>query len=726
VRFAARVRWISSIALALGLALGSAGAGAQPKAKAGAKAGKKGASDNPYAEGEAKADEKKADEKKADEKKADEKTSSPDADANAGAGGAAAETPAPAEQAPAPSAGVPDTRADAMKAYQKALEKRKLAATAPLSRQRLRDELGPIEEKIADGRRDEAIGDLVYLIEQPRFEPFASSEEGRAAVFLLGDALGRAGAYEPARAYLGRLLTGDPKDTTYRRTVRSLVEIGLESDQPDTFLKDLEKVPASAPEEVRGDVAYLKGRAAEKKHDKTAALAAYAGVAPTSRYWAQATYLAGLLEVERGQLKKGENLFCKVADPKLTPKKAPMFGGSDFFRVRDLARLGLGRVAHEQYRFDDARYYYYLVPKDSEHLPEALYEAATTRYEAKDYEGARELMNELRTRDVNHPYEDEAWILDAYIDLATCKFFRADAKLREFLKRYDPVRDSARRIAKDDTAVKRLVETVREGSDPAAAGLGGDATVARRLGALLRIDAGYGRAARRLGQLDIQLSGLRGAMGDLDEAARKLATPKEVRPQAAEPMGNTIPDKVDRIDAQLAEVRRLLRDAERGGKGSQSQVDELKKQLDALDVRARAARAAVSPAAAAAMKSTTDVDLMGVIQKDRERATELYNDAFKLRTKVEAQQTALAKDALIRLDRRLSRLLRRARLGRIETVLGEKRALEVEIEALSEGLLPQTIVDSLKAERWLRDDEEYWPFDGEDWEDEYVGGEGLR
>jgi len=120
------------------------------------------------------------------------------------------------------------------------------------------------------------------------------------------------------------------------------------------------------------------------------------------------------------------------------------------------------------------------------------------------------------------------------------------------------------------------------------------------------------------------------------------------------------------------------------------------------------------------------VDLMGVIQKDRERAAALHQEASKTREKVEAQQITLAKDALVRLDRRLSRLLRRARLGRIETVLGEKRSLEVEIEALSQGLLPQTVVDSLRAERWLGNDEEYWPFDGEDWEDEYVGGEGLR
>ena len=46
--------------------------------------------------------------------------------------------------------------------------------------------------------------------------------------------------------------------------------------------------------------------------------------------------------------------------------------------------------------------------------------------------------------------------------------------------------------------------------------------------------------------------------------------------------------------------------------------------------------------------------------------------------------------------------------------------------ALSQGLLPQTIVDSLDAARYLQDDEEYWPFEGEDWADEYVGGENLR
>ncbi|HEY2513040.1 MAG TPA: hypothetical protein VGI39_19365, partial [Polyangiaceae bacterium] len=99
------------------------------------------------------------------------------------------------------------------------------------------------------------------------------------------------------------------------------------------------------------------------------------------------------------------------------------------------------------------------------------------------------------------------------------------------------------------------------------------------------------------------------------------------------------------------------------------------------------------------------------------------NDSQKLRVQVEAQQLGLAKDALVRLDRRLSRLLRRARLGRIESVLGRKRALEVEIEAINAGVLPADAVDSLDAARYLQDGEEYWPFEGDVWPDEFVGGE---
>lgn len=631
---------------------------------------------------------------------------------------------APTAEAGQPPTLEPDTQSEGMARYRRAMAAKKLEASIPLSRDRLREELGKIEAKVVDGRQDEAIGDLVYLVESSRFRAFKDSEEGRTARYLLGDSLGRMGAEVLARGYLVPLLSGDPNDTWARRAARSLVDLGLNSDRPEIFVKDLSVVARTGPEEVRGDIAYLTGRMHESKGRKSEALAAFATVTPKSRFWAQATYFSGLVEVERGNLKKGENHFCKVADPKQTPREAPVYGGSDFFRVRDLARLGLGRVAHEQYRFDDAQYYYYLVPRDSEHLPEALYETATTRYEAKDYDGAREYMDELKSLGVHHPYEDEAWLMDAYIDLATCHFPSADAKLSEFLKRYEPVRNAARQLAKDDAAVKKLVESVRTGSDPAAAGLGVEKDTARALGALLRVDSRYGRATLRLARLDHQRRGLLMAMGDLDEAQRRLAKPDEVRPQAKEGLGQSSLDKMQRIEAQLAEVKRLIRDIKKSGRAKGSQLAELEAMAETLTASAKAARLALRAIEGKGGKEGED--LSGVIAADRARASELYEGSNRVRSEAEKEQLALAKDALVRLDRRLSRLVRRARLGRIETVLGKKRALEIEIEALSQGLLPQTIVDSLDAARYLQDDEEYWPFEGEDWEDEYVGGEGLR
>lgn len=621
--------------------------------------------------------------------------------------------------------GAREAHSSAMLAYQKALAEQKLAPSQPLSVQRIRDELAKVEEMLALGRRDEAIGALVYLVESPRFAPFVATTEGRAAYYWLGDALGRGGAHELGRGHLVALLKGSPNDTWYRQAVRSLVDLGLESDEPEIFLKDLERVPEAAGEEVKGDIAYLKGRVAEATGKPDEALAHYARVSERSRFWAQATYLSGVIEVERKNLKRGEELFCKVADPKRTPKRAALFGGSDFFRVRDLARLGLGRVAHEQYRFDDARYYYYLVPADSERLPEALYETATTRYEAKDYEGAREAMDQLKRTAVHHPYEDEAFILDAYIDLAVCRFAEADEKLKEFLKRYEPVRDAARKLTRDEAAMQRLVDSLRRGADPASENLGVSAETARALGALLRVDSGYGRATRRLVQLDHQLSGLRKTMGELDAALARLSSPKEVKPTLGEAkLGASDAEQLKRAESQLAEVKRLIREAERVSGARRAELDILRKAAEALELEVKAARAAQPPSVKAELGDGQG--LAELIAADRARASALYLESTKLREEVRKQQLAFAKDAFMRLDKRLSRLIRRAELGRIETVLGKKRALEIEVEALSQGLLPQSIVDSLDAARYLRDDEEYWPFEGEDWADEYVGGEGLR
>jgi hypothetical protein len=613
------------------------------------------------------------------------------------------------------------TEGFALEGYRAALADKRLDAAGPLGSEQLAEVIELAEGHLSVGRRDEAIALLASVIEGGRFAPLASLDEGRAATYLLGDALGRAGAYDMARSYLTRLIQSPKSDSWYRRAVARLVDLGLESGDPSPFVAALSALPSALPAALAGDLAYLRGVLEERASRSREALVAYRQVAEQSRFWAQATYRAGLLEVEQGRLGEGERMFCRIADPKQTPPVAPLFGGNDFFQIRDLSRLALGRVAHEQYRFDDSRYYYHLVPGDSDRLPEALYESATSRYEAKDYSGAHALIAELNSLGRGHAYADEVWILDAYVDLARCEFPRADAKLGEFLRRYEPVLSAARHLQNDPRALAALLG----GQEAAVASeLGWSRDVTEMIRTSVRVDASYGDMTRRLADLDHQLSGLRAARGEIAPLNAAIAGGAVVaRPELALADGPI--DRLNRFDAQAAAVRRLLRDVSAGAGAPPAELAAIRHELSAIEAEGTALRERAG-GVERSLAPSEGQGLAELLARDAVLASELELSAQALREVLGKRRETLAREALARLEHRLARLVRRARAGRIETVLGRKRALELEVEALSQGFLPQGAVDSLDAARYLSDDEEYWPFDGEDWDDEYIGGEGLR
>jgi hypothetical protein len=322
---------------------------------------------------------------------------------------------------------------------------------------------------------------------------------------------------------------------------------------------------------------------------------------------------------------------------------------------------------------------------------------------------------------VHHRYEDYAWILYAWVDLARCRFADADRNLTEFLRRYEPVRDAARRIAQSDASMARLLSAIRSGTDTGGAEIGGATPeVVRTIAALVRVDPSYDRVLARRATLEREASGLvfaRAAIGDMQHA---LATNGGVRPAEAGPASGAD------TASQAREARRALEGLEHqiadleAAHAPGGQIAPLRQALADLQARdVSRARGEATPVGS----PSEGGDLPGLLQADSAISAELQGRIEKTREELAATETALARDALQRLDLRLSRLLRRARLGRIETVLGRKRALEVEVEAIRLGYLPTDAVDSLDAARYLGDGEEYWPFEGDDWPDEYVGSE---
>jgi hypothetical protein len=66
-------------------------------------------------------------------------------------------------------------------------------------------------------------------------------------------------------------------------------------------------------------------------------------------------------------------------------------------------------------------------------------------------------------------------------------------------------------------------------------------------------------------------------------------------------------------------------------------------------------------------------------------------------------------------------VLDKAKLGKIDAVIGQKRRLEIEVEDLSAGRFPRELHGRLWEAGLIGDDEEFWPFEGEFWADEYEG-----
>jgi hypothetical protein len=109
----------------------------------------------------------------------------------------------------------------------------------------------------------------------------------------------------------------------------------------------------------------------------------------------------------------------------------------------------------------------------------------------------------------------------------------------------------------------------------------------------------------------------------------------------------------------------------------------------------------------------------GPYAAEAQAAATLARRLSALRGRVLQAARALAGESLGELDGRLRAVLRQARLVQIDGAVGKKKKLEIEIARLYAGKIPAELFHKLQTEGTLSDDEEYWPFEGESWSDEY-------
>jgi TolA-binding protein len=592
--------------------------------------------------------------------------------------------------------------------YQEEMERRGLYDKSLATPERLADEVRAADDELTTGRPEVAAARLFNIVDGPRFRDLADSDDYQDAEYRLGLALHRGGADQSARRYLARTLARGAKAPFYEAALRAYSDVCLESRALAACSAELDRIGA---EDQNQEIAYLRGRAAFEAGELKSAEDELARVSPRSRFYSSAIYLRGVMRVERHDLQGASEAFCVIADTKDGDSLRFYIDGR-YYALRDLARLGLGRIAHEEGRYDDAFYHYFMVPQDSSRLPEALFEAAWSSLQNKQFDLGARLVEEFLKQFPNSPKAAEGKLLYATLQVKTCRFGEAEKGFDAFLKKHEPLIALADRALADSSLREAMAARLLDANAP----LSPDEA---QLAALLDVDARFFR-------LKAIERGLRAGAIDaahVSEAWRSLVT--KLSGATVQPVGTLLAPaalltRVEELGKELSRTRARLRSKPKGPERT-----ELEHTLASLDsMRSELAGTlsrAVDMESVEGDKASAAQGLLPLVQADTHTAIELEDRTARLQHKLASASGELIVQALAGVRARLEDQLRRARLGKIDAVVGQKRKLEKQIEDLAAGRFPPEMFGKLHIEGLIRDDEEYWPPEPEIWLDEYEG-----
>lgn len=647
--------------------------------------------------------------------------------------------------ATASSASTTTDEAPTLGRYLDALAQQRLLAPETGTLPTLREELRRAEALYFAQRHGDAALVLYEIVESPRFADFTESDDYLGAELLAASALAELGSLRTSARYLERILRRGTSNGYFGPAYRRFVDVTLQSGDLRTGLSTLDALDlqgAELPEDARNELRYLRARAAYDAGDLDAAEPVFAEITQRSRFFANAQYFRGVIATRRRDLAAAESAFCSIATTG-DQERFTFVVDDRFFQVKDLAWLALGRVAHEGRRGDDAFYYYFQVPNDSERVAEALFESAFAMYEGDDYDTAIDLLDQLEARFPASPFVDEATVLRGYVHLGRCEFEEAAQLFVRFAERFGPLVAEIDAIleseARQASLYADLLEEERRVESRAARAEGQSederAAEARErvetlpglLLALLRVDPTFFQLhasvrtleaeAARAGRLEDDLRGLAARLGGTDAPAA-AAQLEQYQTEA------------DDLRAQLTTAREMLAglaanlDALRRGGAPAADRRALEDELRTFTRRVnelgrQLTRAIAATSELEVMPEVPAEDVRALLREDARRARRFPPRIAEMRERLGGAANDAALRSLRDLRERLGGLLRRARIGRIDAVMGSKRRIEIQIESLAAGRFPAELIDPLRVQGLLRDDEEYWPFEGEYWADEF-------
>ncbi len=551
---------------------------------------------------------------------------------------------------------------------------------APATVERIRATLVDAESDLVTGNAEMATARLFRIVESVRFEKLAYSPEYANAELTLGRALVRAGAYASAERYLLRALAHGPKSPFFAPAYRAMVDIALETREQTALLAMLDKAEADLkgaqlPRDSNAEHEYLAGKVAYEANDLPGADAHFANVDRQSRFFAAALYFRGLAHARKGHYAAARASLCEIVE-QADQDRFTFFIDGRYYAIKDLAYLALGRISHEQAKYDDSYYFYFRVPEDSDRLPDALFEASWSMFQKQEYEAAGAFLDQFDRSFPKSPLAPDVLLLHAMIDLKSCQFDRVRAELEELVRVYKPIEAEVSALLKDPgrrrVLYKRLLSKQQIGaaSDPVVELLKIDGKFYRYFADIVALDREAGLLPAQVAvwdELTAKQTGERKGQrrqrgGPAGQGRRGAAAAREGRSRDGGSRGRSADGGATR-GAPREPPRPVRRggDAHAGAFGRGTRAADSARRRDERDRRAGAAGPRHAPARDAAA---------GAPHADRRRHRQ------------------------------------------------EEEARDRDLEP-ARGRYPPDMFAQLQLEGLMGDDEEYWPFEGEYWSDEY-------
>jgi TolA-binding protein len=634
-----------------------------------------------------------------------------------------------------------EIRRDELAKYFQQLEAMKLIDAESGTLESLKKELQVAEQLLHDGAFSNAAVALFAIVKSPRYAAFTDFVEYQNAEYDLAVALARSGSYGAALDIIEQTLERGPDAAYWGPAHRRAVDIAIETRDHKGVLARIEAIKLSdpVPPSAAGERAYLRGRTAYEIGKLADAEAELVSISRKSRMYSSAVYLRGVIRARRGQYKEAAEAMCEIAATPDTDK-ITFVVDDRYFTVKDLARLGLGRLAHENSEYDDAYYHYFQIPEDSTYLPDALFEAAWAMYQKRELPTSRDLVKEFLKEFPSSPLWPEASLLAGYVELADCEFTTSQKWYDELVAKLQPIVIEMDRVRKDPdqrralfaTAITRFKEVKQTGEvEGLKPGTEKPLTAYDNVVALLRLDPRFLRLNDAVRGVNELANSAPQVVRQWQNLAAQVSETKVGKVSAAKTLeeeqladANAVVEDLRRLSKQIMAQRSEIARAKRESLMPKAEADKELDHLDELLVKTESALAnglATADKAAQAAAAQAPGGIKTMIQGDIAEARRLDKASHALAKKLSEAGEKLAQGTVDKLYDDTRKVLDKAKLGKIDAIIGQKRKLDIEVQDLAAGRFPEELIGRLWNASMIADDEEYWPFEGVYWADEYSG-----